>query len=117
MKRDRAPPCPRIESVSARFVSVGMVCLAALPLSLLFLEASADAGDPWARLRRPLHLPSVTPGHRCPRTHSVRRVPGIAAALGRGPAYPTVGSRVGIAYIGPRSDAARIGSWYFRKTI
>jgi hypothetical protein len=47
----------------------------------------------------------------------VRRVPGIVAALGRGPAYPTVGSRIGIADIGPRSDTAHLSGWYFRKTI
>jgi hypothetical protein len=110
-------PCPRIKNVSARLVSVGMACVAAFAVSLQFPEASAHAGDPWARLRRPLHLPSVPPGHRCPRTQSVRRVPGIVAALGRGPAYPTVGSRVGIAYIGPHSDTTHIGTWYFHKTI
>jgi hypothetical protein len=47
----------------------------------------------------------------------VRRVPGIVAPLGRGPAYPAVGSRVGIAHIGPRSDTAHVDGWYFRKTI
>jgi hypothetical protein len=44
-------------------------------------------------------------------------VPQIVAALGRGPAYPTFGSRLGIAYLGPRSDTAHLNGWYFRKTI
>jgi hypothetical protein len=80
-------------------------------------SSSARTSSPWARLHRPLHLPHVTPGQPCPRTHSVRRVPEIVAALGRGPAYPTLGSRLGIAYIGPRSGTPHLDGWYFRKTI
>jgi hypothetical protein len=115
--RDHFQSGLRIKIVSIRFVLIGTICVAAFTLSPLFGEASAEAGGPWAGLHRPLHLPSLAQTHRCPRTRSVRSVPGIAAALGRGPAYPTIGSRTGVAYIGPHSDTAHIGDWYFRKTI
>lgn len=78
--------------------------------------------DPWKTLRRPLHLPRLARGDPCPRSRSARRGPGFAgalgpAALGHGPAYPTVGSRIGIAYLGAHSDTAYVDGWYFRKTI
>src|SRR3954453_11701313 len=53
------------------------------------LAAAAPAGsgsDPWAKLRRPLHLP-VLQG-RCPVTRGELVAPGIARAQGRGPVYP-----------------------------
>ena len=83
----------------------------------LHIDDAASASDGWERLHRPLHLPRLAAGEPCPRTKSVRAVPQIVAALGRGPAYPTVGSRVGIAYLGPHSDTAHLDGWYFHKTI
>jgi hypothetical protein len=95
-------------------------------LAACFLLGSTSAlpqpGDPWKTLRRTLHLPRLAPGDPCPRSRSARRGPGVAgalgpAALGRGPAYATVGSRNGIASLGPHSDTARVDGWYFRKTF
>jgi hypothetical protein len=100
-----------------RFASVAFVCVAAAGCSTFFGSPRAETEDPWNRLRRPLGLPHILLGRPCPRTHTARRVPGIVAALGRGPAYPTLGSRRGIAYLGPHSDTARVDGWYFRKTI
>jgi hypothetical protein len=99
-----------------RSLSLGIVCLVAIAAAVSG-SSRAGAHNPWPRLHRPLHLPHIGPGQPCPRTHSVRRVPGISAALGRGPAYPTVGSRAGIADLGTDSDTAHLDGWYFAKTI
>jgi hypothetical protein len=61
--------------------------LAAVGLALALAGAStAAASDPWAELRRPLHIPRIAPGDRCPVT------PLITAktwrAQGPGPVYP-----------------------------
>jgi hypothetical protein len=65
--------------------------LAAITSTLIFA-----AGSPWAALERPLHLPTVS--GRCPVSAVDRRVDWDAAnifggsGLGRGPAYPGLGS-------------------------
>jgi hypothetical protein len=114
---DREVEPPRIKSVVTRLLVVGVISIAVVSLTGELESPSAATEDLWTRLHRPLHLPRVEAVRDCPRSLSVRRVPEIVGALGRGPAYPTVGSRDGIAYLGPRSDTARLGQWYFRKTI
>jgi hypothetical protein len=42
-------------------------------------------------LRRPLHLPTASPGAGCPVTPGGRPSPDVAVALGSGPAYPVLG--------------------------
>src|SRR6476620_11575850 len=54
------------------------------------LAAAAPAGsgnDPWAKLRRPLHLPVMKSG-RCAVTSAEAVAPGISLAQGGGPVYP-----------------------------
>ena len=70
---------------------------AALALVLTLLGASSTAAsDPWAKLRRPLHIPHIAAGARCPVTAASRPSPDYSApALGRGPAYPLYPWRAG----------------------
>ena len=42
------------------------------------------------RLERPLRLPRVRHGARCPTSRVARAAPGVGATLGRGPAYPVL---------------------------
>jgi len=56
----------------------------------------APARDGWQALRRPLHLPKLQPGQRCP-TSKTRAFGGISndVLVGPGPAYMLIGSLVG----------------------
>jgi hypothetical protein len=48
------------------------------------------------RLERPLRLPRLRRGARCPTSRVSRAAPGVGATLGRGPAYPVlVGAHAG----------------------
>jgi hypothetical protein len=53
---------------------------------------AARRGDEWSRLRRPLHLPALSQGQRCP-TSRQRRFGGGSEdfLIGRGPAFLEVG--------------------------
>jgi len=67
------------------------VIVAALALAALTLAAPAGSGtNPWRSLHRPLHLPVVKPGARCPVTSAELVAPGISQAQGRGPVYPVL---------------------------
>ena len=50
--------------------------------------ASASPGDAWKTLRRPLHIPRIEPGSRCPVSRSPRS----------GPAYPLLSSNAVVRY-------------------
>lgn len=62
------------------------------------LTRSRAAADPWAKLRRPLHLPRLAPGKACPISSIDRRVNWDRANIfggsgtGRGPVYPGLGA-------------------------
>lgn len=66
--------------------------------------ASAASSDQvrWTALRRPLHLPSVVSGSRCPVSKVDRRVPWEririfgASGIGPGPVYPGLGATSGL---------------------
>jgi hypothetical protein len=65
--------------------------LAAAALAALALAAPAGSGtDPWKKLHRPLHLPVVQAGARCPVTTAELVAPGISPAQGHGPVYPVL---------------------------
>ena len=69
---------------------------AALALVLTLVGASSKAAsDPWAKLRRPLHMPHLASGAKCPVTATSRPSPPYRATLGRGPAYPLTAWRAG----------------------
>ncbi len=69
----------------------GRRALLLLLAAVAALTAAAPAGssrtDPWAKLRRPLHLPALKSG-RCPVTSAELVAPGITLAQGQGPIYP-----------------------------
>lgn len=82
--------------------------------------AAPSVRDPWASLRRPLHVPAVASDERCPVSRPDRSVAfvarfGIQPGLGRGPAYP-IGMRTGVLSLAP---AANFGSraWGGQKVL
>ena len=66
------------------------------------------------RLERPLRLPPLPRGARCPRSRSSRAAPEITYSLGSGPAYVNLGSPGGLAFLG---DDLRIGGLIAHKTL
>src|SRR6185312_924214 len=69
----------------------GKRALLGVATALAALAAAAPAGsgtDPWAALHRPLHLPKLKYGQRCPVSSAQAVAPGISVAQGPGPAYP-----------------------------
>jgi hypothetical protein len=98
-----------------------------LVLAMLAVAAAAcpaaaarpDARDPWASLRRPLHLPKLASGAACPQSHVNRRVRwrGInifgGQGLGRGPVYPALPS----AFFMAARDRQYGGPWFGTKVF
>jgi hypothetical protein len=73
--------------------------LAALSAALaLTASTSAATFDVWAKLRRPLHIPYLAAGTRCPVTHASSISPDFGAAQGSGPVYPITDGRVSFIY-------------------
>jgi hypothetical protein len=65
-------------------------------------------------LERPLRLPRLRRGARCPRSRSSRAAPEITYSLGSGPAYVNLGSPGGLAFLG---DDLRIDGLIAHKTL
>ena len=65
--------------------------LASALLGAMALIPANRAPRPWARLHRPLHLPTVAPGATCP-VSQIGRINfakyGVGKGIGPGPAYP-----------------------------
>jgi hypothetical protein len=81
------------------------------PATTATATATAPATtDPTAALRRPLRLPTVGPGDRCPVTRRHQVEPAFAAVLGNGPAYPTDSAR-------SWRDGRAEGGWYHAKVL
>ena len=75
------------------------------------LSAKAPAtSNPTAAPRRPLRLPAVNRGDRCPVTGSHTVQPAFAAVLGDGPAYPTDSADTW-------RDGRVEGGWYYAKVL
>jgi hypothetical protein len=78
--------------------------VAAVAAAALLLPGAAGAGDDWAALHRPLHLPRLAPGARCPVSRVDTRVAWArthifgGSGIGRGPAYPGLGSTGGLLW-------------------
>src|SRR5215210_5769655 len=69
-----------------------VVTVAAIALSVSVTGAyPITAADPWLRLHRPLHIPTLASGAPCPASHAssfnFKRY-GVATGIGPGPAYP-----------------------------
>jgi len=67
-------------------------------LAALAVVQPVGASDPWEKLRRPLHLPRLSPDAACPVSRIDRRVDWERAnifggsGIGRGPVYPGLGA-------------------------
>ena len=64
-------------------------------LATLIGESFASAANPWQKLRRPLHIPRLAAGARCPVSTVTHPSQDYGPALGRGPAYPLYPWRAG----------------------
>jgi hypothetical protein len=73
--------------------------LAALALILL-TAPSVAASDPWATLRRQLHIPHIASGSPCPVTPRRRVSRNFGLAQGAGPVYP-IGGLPALRFIYP----------------
>jgi hypothetical protein len=101
-----------------------MKARAGLLLTVLVFTAVgfASAGrDPWSALRRPLHLPKVAAGARCPVSRTDPRVPWSririfgGSGIGRGPVYPGLGGRSGLLWA--TADQQYGGRWFGEKVF
>jgi hypothetical protein len=88
----------------------------------MFLVASSiRASGPWAKLRRPLHLPHLSSGRTCPVSHVDHRLPWRrihifgGSGIGRGPVYPGLGSSSGLLYA--TRDEQYGGPWFGTKVF
>lgn len=85
-----------------------------LVLALVGAGSAALAATAWSggragfTLARPLHLPHLAAGARCPVSHVDHRIPftrrfGINVGIGRGPTYP-IGLPAGVLHLAPASN-------------
>lgn len=87
----------------------------------LFGAPSAGAAEPWTTLRRPLHIPHLSPGSKCP----VSKVPSRIAwkginifggeGIGQGPVYPGLGAHSGLLFA--TRDEQYGGKWFGEKVF
>jgi hypothetical protein len=92
--------------------------LVALLAFILLTAPSAGASDPWAKLRRPLHIPHIAPGSRCPVTPAHRVSTNFSAAQGPGPVYPIGGFPTLTFIYPPQPDQFWYGSnWSGNKVL
>jgi hypothetical protein len=105
--------------VAARLLIVLGLALAGALISL----PTASAGDPWGELRRPLELPDVAAGERCPVSEIDESVDWESAnifggsGIGPGPVYPGLGGTdpPGRFYVKRVGDGRWLGGklfWY-----
>lgn len=101
-----------------RWLAVGLA-LGISSSTIALAEASSADVVPWSKLRRPLHLPVVAPGVRCPVSHVDRRVPWgrlhIYGGLGAGPVYPVIGTRS--AVLNTTKDTQYGSQWQGQKVF
>jgi hypothetical protein len=98
-----------------------LVCATAFVLTFSMSSAQGDRTEnPWAELHRPLDLPRLDRGERCPVSAVDSRVDWPSAnifggsGIGRGPVYPGLGSSGGHLRARPESLD---GSWYAEKVF
>jgi hypothetical protein len=98
---------------------LGLVLLMVVVFSFAPAGAAIDSDIDWGKLRRPLHLPRIAHGHRCPIS---RLAPGITAekfgvsgAIGRGPVYPILpAATLSVSY---RREEWGPGPWGGQKVL
>jgi hypothetical protein len=90
-------------------------------LAGLMTAQPLGASNPWAKLRRPLHLPRLAAGAPCPVSSVDERIdwsrakfPG-SPGIGRGPVYPGLGSTEGVLIATP--DTQYGGPWAGQKVF
>ena len=107
-----APPVRLAPAVQTAALAVLTMALG-FPVSASPLPPSRGHEDP---LRRPLHLPRIEAGERCPVSSVDPTVPfksfGIGPGLGRGPVYP-VGYPDGVLFVERNED----GGWPGTKVL
>ena len=104
-----------------RIASVHRVTPAALVLAVLVLAFPAGAAgkDEWSALRRPLHLPRLAAGVRCPLSHIDRHVPWKrinifgGSGIGPGPVYPGLPG----SFLMAQRDDQYNGPWFGEKVF
>ena len=83
--------------------------------AMTLIPAGGAADPPWSKLHRPLHLPRLASGRVCPVSRIDRRVDWErinifgGSGIGRGPAYPGLGSSKGRLTVTP--DTQYGGPW------
>src|SRR3977135_3674819 len=100
-----------------------MTRLALLPLlvaaAVLVPAARGDDGVDWAALHRPLQLPAVAAGQRCPVSQPAPEITpekyGIGGAIGSGPVYPLLSSASLV--VGYRPEEWGRGPWGGQKVL
>jgi hypothetical protein len=90
---------------------VGFFTASALP------HPKTPPDDPWAALRRPLHLPSVATGERCPVTPARELSPAFGRGNGNGPVYPLVDRSLPFLYPVRRSQGWYPSKWSGQKVL
>jgi hypothetical protein len=101
----------------------GRAALASALLASLAVTQTGSASGPWARLHRPLHLPTLAPGAPCPvsrigRFNFARY--GVPKGIGPGPAYPIFprpGSRLEFTYPPDPNSPFAGSSWSGAKVL
>jgi hypothetical protein len=87
----------------------------------LLAASSVRASEPWATLRRPLHIPHLSAGSKCPVSQVDSRVPwkrinifGVSG-IGQGPVYPGLGGHSGLLFA--TRDEQYGGPWFGEKVF
>jgi hypothetical protein len=99
--------------------AVALLTVALVSAAGFTSRADAGGGNPWAALRRPLHLPKLAAGAKCPVSHVDRRVAWKrinifgGSGLGRGPVYPGIPS----AFLMASRDEQYGGPWFGDKVF
>jgi hypothetical protein len=101
------------EGLMRPFVVVAVVSVAAV-----CVPAGAGASGPdWQSLARPLHLPALGRGGRCPASRIAPQITGkrygVAGAIGPGPVYPVLGRPSLFAVFRPK----QWGVWAGQKVL
>ena len=83
-----------------------LVLLAMVLAAAVLAPVGASGGPDWKALERPLHLPALAPGGRCPASKLAPQITGkkygVDGAVGPGPVYPVLGRPGLVAYFRPK---------------
>ncbi len=100
------------------------VGLAAVIALTLLSPPSEGVSDPWAKLRRPLHILRIAPGSSCPTTGATGQLPNppfVGTKFGRGPVYPGFGrvdkALIHFQYPPPPTSAWPNSAWSGQKVM